>query len=140
MHGGGSESHGETASLEQLAFADFIREGHLDRHVRRARQRHAARRTALLDAVDAALGDRAQIIGTGAGIHVVLRLESLPSHQVGPLRAACRARDVGIYPVSPFYADPPDYAELLLGYASLSEADIREGIFRLRDALNALVP
>jgi len=36
-----------TATLEQLAFADFIAEGHLERHVRRARARVASRRRAL---------------------------------------------------------------------------------------------
>ncbi|MBY0274365.1 PLP-dependent aminotransferase family protein, partial [Candidatus Binatia bacterium] len=33
-----------TATIEQLAFADLIREGHLERHVRRMRTRLAARR------------------------------------------------------------------------------------------------
>ncbi len=127
-----------TASLEQLAFADFIREGHLERHVRRARQRHASRRSALLEAVEAELGDRADVIGTGAGIHVVLRFESLPALDVGRLRRACRERDVGVYPVAPFYAQAPEHAELLLGYASLDEEEIRTGIGRLREALDTV--
>ena len=127
-----------TASLEQLAFADFISEGHLERHVRRARQRHAVRRTALLAAVADELGERAQVIGTGAGIHAVLRFASLPMHRVNRLRAACRERDVGVYPVAPFYADPPKRAELLLGYASLAAEDIHIGIRRLREALDSM--
>jgi len=44
------------ASIEQLAFADLICEGHLERHVRRIRTRHAARRAALLDAAGRELG------------------------------------------------------------------------------------
>jgi GntR family transcriptional regulator/MocR family aminotransferase len=127
-----------TASLEQLAFADLIGEGHLERHVRRARQRHAARRRALIEAVEAELGGRARVVGSGAGIHVLLRLDGLSARFVGRLRRECRARDVGVYPAAPFYAEPPAEAELLLGYASLSEEDIREGIARLGDALDAL--
>lgn len=57
---------------------------------------------------------------------------------VGRLRAACRARGVGVYPVAPFYASPPELAELLLGYASLEEADIRAGIRGMREALDSL--
>ena len=127
-----------TGSLEQLAFADFVREGHLDRHVRRVRQRHASRRAALLEAVGAELGDRARVVGSRAGIHVLLRLESLPARAVGRLRALCRERGVGVYPAAPFYAEPPERAELLLGYASLVEDDIRAGVRGLREAVDAL--
>ena len=51
---------------------------------------------------------------------------------------ACRERGVGVYPAAPFYAQPPAHAELLLGYAALSEQSIREGIGRLREALESL--
>jgi GntR family transcriptional regulator/MocR family aminotransferase len=127
-----------TASLEQLAFADLIRDGHLERHVRRSRQRHAARREALLEAVEAQLGGRARVVGTGAGVHALLRFESLSPRDVSRLRALCRQRDVGVYPTAPFYAKPPQHAELLLGYASLDEDEIREGIERLAAALDSL--
>ena len=52
--------------------------------------------------------------------------------------AAYRERDVGVYPVTPCYADPPGHAELLLGYASLAEEDIRSGIRRLAEALDSI--
>jgi GntR family transcriptional regulator/MocR family aminotransferase len=127
-----------TATLEQLAFADFIREGHLERHIRRARLRHAARRRTLLQAVERELGERALVVGTSAGLHVLLRLPGLSAREVSRLRAACRERDVGVYPAAPFYARPPSRAELLLGYASLDEAEIRAGIRRLREAVESL--
>jgi GntR family transcriptional regulator/MocR family aminotransferase len=127
-----------TASLEQLAFADFIAEGHLERHVRRSRARHAARRKALLDAVGRELGERAQVLGVSAGLHVVLRLPELSRRDVRRLREACRERGVGVYSTTPFHARPPAVAELLLGYGGLAERSIREGVRRLRQALDAL--
>jgi GntR family transcriptional regulator/MocR family aminotransferase len=127
-----------SAGLEQLAFADFVAEGHLERHIRRARVRHGARRRALLEAVERELGGRARVLGTSAGLHVLLRLDELAARDVSRLRAACRQQDVGVYPAAPFYARPPSRAELLLGYASLSEADIREAIRRLRRALDSM--
>jgi GntR family transcriptional regulator/MocR family aminotransferase len=127
-----------TATLEQLAFADLISEGHLERHVRRIRVRHAARRTALLDAVARLLGERATVLGESAGLHVVLRFTSLPSRDVPRLRAACRERGVGVYPAAHFYARPPRQAELLLGYGGLDERAIREGVRRLAQGLDAL--
>jgi GntR family transcriptional regulator/MocR family aminotransferase len=127
-----------TATLEQLAFADFIAEGHLERWIRRSRVRHAARRRALIEAVDRELGDRAQVLGVAAGVHVLLRLAELPARDVSRLRAACRERGVSVYPAAPFYAQPPPRAELLLGYAALGERSIRDGIRRLREALDQL--
>src|SRR5439155_12649916 len=57
------------ASLEQLTLADFMREGHFERHVRRSRTRNAARRVALLEALAAHLGDRVEPSGPNARIH-----------------------------------------------------------------------
>ena len=127
-----------TATLEQLAFADFIREGQLERHVRRARLRHAARRAALVEALASELGERASVSGAQAGVHVLLRIEELRAREVRALREACRARGVGVYPAAPFYGRPPARAELLLGYAALGEEEIREGIRRLRRAVDAV--
>ncbi|HVP30880.1 MAG TPA: PLP-dependent aminotransferase family protein [Myxococcota bacterium] len=127
-----------TATLEQLAFADFIAEGHLERHVRRARARHAARRAALVDAVTRELGSRAEVLGVDAGLHVLLRVPELSGRDVTRLREACRERGVAVYPAAPYYARPPARAELLLGYGSLPERTIRDGVRRLREAVDAL--
>ena len=127
-----------TATLEQAAFADFVREGHLERHVRRARRRHARRRAVLLEALHAELGERAEVVGIEAGLHVLLRLPELAARRVSQLRAACRDRRILVYPAAPYYATPPRHAELLLGYAALSEDEIRRGVRGLRRALDAL--
>jgi GntR family transcriptional regulator/MocR family aminotransferase len=116
-----------TATLEQLAFADFIAEGHLERYVRRSRLRHAARRRALIEAARRELGSRATILGVSAGLHVLLRLEELTGREVPRLRAACRERGVGVYPAAPFYAKPPARAELLLGSGGCGRRWIHSG-------------
>ena len=127
-----------TPSLEQLALADFIAEGHLERHARRARARTAALRAVLLDAVASELGERARVRGASAGLHVLLELPKLDARRTARLREECRRRGVGVYSAAPFYARPPARVELLLGYAALDEKRIREGIRRLRRALDSL--
>ncbi|RIL07630.1 MAG: PLP-dependent aminotransferase family protein, partial [Proteobacteria bacterium] len=82
------------------------------------------------------LEGRAEPVGSDAGLHVLLRVPELGARDVARLRAACRARGVGVYPAAPFYAKPPPRAELLLGYASLGERAIRDGVARLRKALD----
>ena len=126
-----------TPSLEQLALADFIAEGHLERHARRARARTAARREALLDALAAELGERARVRGASAGLHVLLELPDVRARDSSRLREECKRRGVGVYSAAPFYLKPPPHAQLLLGYAALGEDQIREGVRRLRRALEA---
>ncbi len=127
-----------TPSVEQLALADFITEGHLERHARRARIRTGARRAVLLDVVDAELAGRVRVLGASAGLHVLMQVPDLDARDVSRLRQACRELGVGVYPAAPFYARPPAHAELLLGYAALGEDTIREGIRRLRRALDLM--
>ncbi|HTO09284.1 MAG TPA: PLP-dependent aminotransferase family protein [Myxococcota bacterium] len=127
-----------TPSLEQLALADFIREGHLERHARRARAHTARLRAVLLESLDDELGERARVRGASAGLHVLLELPRLDARRSARLREECQRRGVGVYSAAPFYARPPARAELLLGYASLEPSRIREGVRRLRRALDAL--
>ena len=127
-----------TPSIEQFALADFISEGHLERHARKARMRTASRRRVLLDSVATELGARVEVLGASAGLHVLMKIPGLDARDVTRLRQACRELGVGVYPASPFYAHPPVHAELLLGYAALGEDTIREGIRRLRRALDLM--
>ena len=127
-----------TASLEQLAFADFIREGRLERHVRRARKRLSSRRVALLDGLWRELGSRIEVVGAGAGVHVLVRVRELRDSAFGRLREACLARGVGIHSAASSYAVPPTHVELLVGYASLTEDEIRIAVAKLREALDSL--
>jgi GntR family transcriptional regulator/MocR family aminotransferase len=115
----------------QLALADFIRGGHFERHVRRARSRNAARRAVMVAAVKEHLGDRVDIVGANAGLHLMLRLRQIEMRRVRELRHLAREQGVGVYSAAPFYLDPPEGGALLLGYASLTAEEIREGIRRL---------
>src|SRR5436309_10489439 len=60
-----------TPTFEQEVLADLIGEGHFERHLRRTRTRNAAGRAALLDALGGYLGNRVEVGGANAGVHVV---------------------------------------------------------------------
>jgi GntR family transcriptional regulator/MocR family aminotransferase len=47
---------------------------------------------------------------------------------------------VGIYPVRPYYSEPPERAGYVLGYAGLDEDDIGTGIRELAAALAEVPP
>ncbi|MBM4266418.1 MAG: PLP-dependent aminotransferase family protein [Deltaproteobacteria bacterium] len=115
-------------TLLQLALADFIREGLFERHLRRSRTRNAARRAALLGSIEKHLGDRVEVVGADAGLHVMLWLRGADAAEARRVRRRAGTAGVGVYPIEPFYLDPPDRGGLLLGYASLQERDIERGI------------
>lgn len=121
--------------FEQDVLAAFLREGHFERHVRRARARYAQRRAALVEAVAEHLADRVELTGVEAGVHAVAHLIDFPARSVPDLVSRAAARGVGIYPLGPHYARPPKRGALLLGYAALGEHEIRTGIRLLGEVM-----
>jgi GntR family transcriptional regulator/MocR family aminotransferase len=126
-----------TAVLEQLVLAELIDEGHLERHLRRARTRNAARREALAAAIRRHFDGKAILAGTGAGLHGLVWIPSVPMRREAELRKRCAAQDVGIYPVKPFYRELPAVAGFVLGFSALDERAIAEGIRRMAGVVAA---
>lgn len=119
--------------IEQAALARLIQSGGYEKHVRAARRRQREHRAALLDALARSLPE-SQVEGVAAGLHAVLRLPSAVNAE--RLLAAAKARDLDVYPMSLWRADPPpDTSAIVLGYGWLAPAAIAEGIRRLADAL-----
>jgi len=120
-----------TPTLGQEVLTDFIRGGHFERHVRRARVRNAARRAALLEALAKHLGKRVEVVGANAGDHLLAWLRGMERSELNSLVQAAARAGVGVYPIEPYYLKPPPGAGLLLGYTSMRETDIHAGIRRL---------
>lgn len=125
-----------TPVLEQEALARLLEGGSYESHVRRARRKNARRRSALLDALDAQFGEAVQVEGADAGLHVVVWFPDMQPF-MGPLlvnRAA--SLGVGVYSLSPHYMDDSccHRLGLVMGYASLTESSIQEGVRLLRVA------
>jgi GntR family transcriptional regulator/MocR family aminotransferase len=129
-----------TPTFEQEVLADFLTQGHFERHLRRSRRRNAARREALLESCARLLGDRVEIVGTEAGVHAVMWLRRYHRSQIAALADEAARAGVGIYPVTPYYVHPPARAGLLVGYACLDEPDIRRGIEVLYRCMDQLGP
>jgi len=124
-----------SATLAQEALTDFITTGQFERYLRRAGNRNAARRRALIGALRQHFGDRVEIAGENTGVHLVVWLNDVRPRELPALIAGARAAGVGLYSVAPFYTSPPPRAGLLFGYASLTEAAIRTGIRRVAEIL-----
>jgi GntR family transcriptional regulator/MocR family aminotransferase len=118
-------------TLEQEVLADFIADGHFERHLRRSRTRYATRRAAVLAALAEHLGERVEVVGANAGVHLLVWLSDVAPRALPRVVEAARREGVGVYPIAPYYFRPPRRAGLILGYAALDERRIREGIARL---------
>lgn len=123
----------QTATLEQQALAEFISSGLYERYLRRVRRRNAARRAALLDAIETHLGDCVEVTGDGAGAHVAL----WPRRRINEdaLIADAASRGVRIYGMSRYFQRRPSRPGFILGYSRTTEREIREGIRRLGESL-----
>jgi GntR family transcriptional regulator/MocR family aminotransferase len=120
-------------SIEQAALADFIAEGHFARHIRRTRALYAGRQAALLQAAEHDLVGLIELHPAEAGMHLVGWLP----HGVSDVDAANRAACVGVdVPALSAYAlEPLERGGLLLGYAAVDQADIRQAVQLLGRAL-----
>jgi GntR family transcriptional regulator / MocR family aminotransferase len=120
-----------TATLYQEVLADFITSGHFERYLRRASTRNAARRRVLIESLRKYFGDRVEIAGENAGVHLLVWLNGMEAREVPAIIERAASAGVGVYPINLFYSRPPRRAGFLFGYASLTEADIRAGVRRL---------
>ncbi len=125
-----------SASLEQLAFADFLTRGAFDRHLRHMRPIYRQRRDALLDAIARHLPGFSPA-GASAGLHVVT---SVPDDvEEAALTEASALLGVALYGLAPYRRGTVgDRAGLLFGYGRLTVAEIEEGIRLVGDALAGL--
>jgi GntR family transcriptional regulator/MocR family aminotransferase len=112
--------------LEQAALADFLADGHLERHVRRMRRLYKRRRDVLLDALARHFGEAARIRGDAAGMHLSVRLPD-----AARFRANATKHGVHIASSEPYYAGKAPTNEFLLSFSAISERAIREGVRRL---------
>jgi GntR family transcriptional regulator/MocR family aminotransferase len=122
-------------ALDQLAFADFLARGELDRHLRRMRPVYRRRRDALLRALRERLPDL-EPTGIAAGQHLVAWLP--PDLDEATVVDAAARRGVGVYGVAPYRIASKGRGGLIFGYATLSERMIAEGVAILADAIAEL--
>lgn len=114
-----------TPALEQAALVDFLREGHLERHVRRMRRLYGQRREVLVDALRHHFGEAVEILGDPAGMHVLVRFAD------DGIAERARRNKVQLVGSGAYYLTRPPRNEFALGFSALGERTIREGVRRL---------
>jgi GntR family transcriptional regulator/MocR family aminotransferase len=128
---------GGSPVLDQLALADLIARGELDRHLRRTRLTYARRRDCLVTAVAATIPD-ARIVGIPAGLHALTLLPERLAEDA--LLTAAGRRRVGLESLGWHRVSDSATQGLVLGFASLPEAGLERAMHLVAEALEACMP
>lgn len=125
------------STLDQVALAEFITTGDLERHLRAARGRFRRRRAALLTALERELPGL-EVTGIAAGMHAVLQLP--PGVEAAAVRRAAAGEEIAVSDLTGYRASAsmPNVDALVLGYGNLSDAVIDEAVARLAGVIRSL--
>ncbi|HUH68858.1 MAG TPA: PLP-dependent aminotransferase family protein [Mycobacterium sp.] len=126
-----------TDVLTQLAFAELIDSGVLDRHIRRMRRRYRHRRDALV-ATLCHYAPSVPVHGIAAGLHAVVSLPDEISE--AHVLAAAQQRQIALTGLTPFWhREAHGAAGIVLGYGTPSEHDYSTALEHLGGLLRDVV-
>jgi len=121
------------------ALAEFMREGHLLRHLRRMRKVYAIRQQALMAAVATYLPDDLTVAPCATGLHLVALFTERLKARMSDTEAARLLKAAGLHvqPLSQNHLETPIYAGLVLGYGRLKAEHAPQLIAKMAKVLGA---
>ena len=121
--------------VDQAVLADFIAEGHMDRHLRRMRAAYRERLEALGDAAERYCGGVLALRPVRTGMHAIADLQGVRAERVFE---EASARGVEVMPLSAYYLRPVSSTNaLMLGFACVHPDGLVTGMQRLAAAIEA---
>lgn len=118
--------------LDQRVLQLFMEKGYYERHLNKMRALYKSKHDVLMSEIRKMRGVR-QVLGDHSGVHILLQMDGHLTEQELIRRA--RQADIKVYPLSEYCVNEADYPPtVILGYATLSEEEIREGVRLLAQA------
>ncbi len=132
-----SDAH--TSTFAQATAAQYLRSGVMPQTLARVRAVYAERAQAMGDALRSELGDAIEFVQPKGGLFMWVKLTGARGQERDANALAKRAIEQGVafVPGAPFFSQNADPSTLRLSFATADVAKIREGIARLKTALNA---
>ncbi|SCE92507.1 PLP-dependent aminotransferase family protein [Micromonospora mirobrigensis] len=127
--------HGDLTT--QGAMAQFMAEGLLARHIRRASREYAARHEEIAARLDRDFADWLVRVPSAAGLHLAARLAPGTGVDVAAVAVAARSGGVTVESLDRYRLDA-DVSGLVLGYGRVDPAGIGPGLDRLAAAFRAV--
>jgi 2-aminoadipate transaminase len=120
-----------TDQLGQAVLAEFIKRGHLARHLARMKKVYRSRLEAMEEALQKHMPDGATWTSPSGGMTVWVRLPA--GFDAGELLIHSRERNIFFVPGRHFYMQRPEPNTLRLGFSTVCEKDILRGVQVLGD-------
>jgi GntR family transcriptional regulator / MocR family aminotransferase len=126
-----------TSGVGQLALAEFMRKGHLLRHLRRMRKAYAERRKALIDAITTMMPNELTVSSAATGLHLVALFTDRLRARMSDVQAAKMLRRIGVHvqPLSQNHLERPERQGLVFGYGRLRTTDALRLISSIADCI-----
>jgi GntR family transcriptional regulator / MocR family aminotransferase len=116
--------------LTQAVIADFIREGHFARHIRRMRPIYAERRRVLVEELERELGDNSTIMGDQAGMHLAIFLG--PGQDDRKIAATAARQSLWLSALSSSYVGRTPRHGFVLGFGNANAKHIPKAVRHLK--------
>jgi GntR family transcriptional regulator / MocR family aminotransferase len=120
-------------TLSQEVLADFIDEGHYVRHIRRMRVHYGENRRVLTESLAKTFGQKLQLIGDEAGMHLTVMLPNGYSDEEISRRAV--REGLSLWPLSRLYMKNPRQG-FTLGFGGVTAKQIPHAVRKLHNLLS----
>ena len=124
----------QPSGVEQAILAEFLMEGHLERHLRATLRVYRERQEALVNAIKDHGSGLLETSVSGTGMYLVAWLR--PGIDDGMAAHAAAKRGVDIIPLSAFCIKPLRRRGIVLGYSAYEPTRIRSAVIRLCSVLS----
>ena len=122
-------------SYHQLALANFIDDGLLEKHLRRVSTINEKKYLVLLNAIKEYLSNEIEIFQQPAGVHTLVKFINCKNQE--EMIEILRNASIGIYGIKEHWHEQKKASEdiFLMGFNSMSEEDIRNGCKKMAKVL-----
>lgn len=123
-----------SSTIEQIALAQFMKDGCLERHIRRLRKIYAKKNQLITEAIHNTMKDKVIVRGKETGLYLLLEIKT--SRTTEQIVATAEKTGVKLTPASNYYIDksPPEYPQILLFYGGIPKEHIIPAIRTLKKA------
>jgi GntR family transcriptional regulator/MocR family aminotransferase len=118
--------------IDQTVLEQFLKEGHFERHLNKMRGIYRTKHEVLLRELKK-FPDKVRLSGESAGLHILLEFPGTTSEE--ELTFLAEQKGVKVYPFHNYYIGKRKREpKILLGFARLTEEEIRKGVALLYEA------
>lgn len=122
--------------LEQGTLQKFMKQGYWERHLRKMRTIYKRKHDALVESLNRHFGQRVNILGQGAGLHIVVELIDNPFTENELIKRALE-NNIRLIPIAEAYqSDNKQPPKVMLGFGRMNLNELEAGVKMLSEAWN----